>query len=67
MATDLPKYSLSAGLKRQGYRILAELPELGIPYQGLTVFTRRSYVNQNPEVVEKLLTAIVESIAFIQR
>jgi NitT/TauT family transport system substrate-binding protein len=65
-ATQLSAYSLSAGLKRQGYRILAELPDLGIPYQGLTVFTRRSYVNQNPEVVEKLLTALVESIAFIQ-
>jgi ABC-type nitrate/sulfonate/bicarbonate transport system substrate-binding protein len=45
---------------------LAELPDLGIPYQGTTVFVRRSFVNQYPEVVEKVLTAIVEAIAFIQ-
>lgn len=65
-ATQLSAYSSSAMLKRQGYRILADLPELGIPYQGTTVFARRSYVNQQPEVIEKVLTAIVEAIAFIQ-
>jgi NitT/TauT family transport system substrate-binding protein len=65
-ATQLSTYSYGTALKRQGYRILAELPDLGIPYQGTTVFARRSFVNQYPEVVEKVLTAIVESIAFIQ-
>jgi NitT/TauT family transport system substrate-binding protein len=65
-ATQLSTYSYGATLKRQGYRILAELPDLGIPYQGTTVFARRSFVNQYPEVVEKVLTAIVEAIAFIQ-
>ncbi len=65
-ATQLSAYSSAAMLKRQGYRVLADLPELGIPYQGTTVFARRSYVNQQPEVVEKILTAIVEAIAFIQ-
>jgi NitT/TauT family transport system substrate-binding protein len=65
-ATQLSTYSYGATLKRQGYRILAELADLGIPYQGTTVFARRSFVNQYPEVVEKVLTAIVEAIAFIQ-
>ena len=65
-ATQLSAYSSSAMLKRQGYRILADLPELGIPYQGTTVFARRSYVNQQPEVVEKILTAIVQAIDFIR-
>ena len=65
-ATQLSTYSYGTALKRQGYRILAELPELGIPYQGTTVFARRSFVNQYPEVVEKVLTALVEAIAFIQ-
>jgi NitT/TauT family transport system substrate-binding protein len=65
-ATQLSTYSYSTALKRQGYRILAELPDLGIPYQGTTVFARRSFVNQYPEVAEKVLTAIVEAIAFIQ-
>lgn len=65
-ATQLSAYSLVAPLKRQGARVLADLPDLGVPYQGVTVFTRRSYLNQNPELMEKLLTAVVEAIAFIQ-
>ncbi|MGZ9262271.1 MAG: ABC transporter substrate-binding protein [Candidatus Binatia bacterium] len=65
-ATQLSAYSLVTPLKRQGARVLADLPDLGVPYQGVTVFTRRSYLNQNPDTVEKLLTAIVEAIAFIQ-
>jgi NitT/TauT family transport system substrate-binding protein len=65
-ATQLSNYSHAALLKRQGYRVLADLPDLGIPYQGTTVFARRSFVNQYPDIVEKVLTAIVEAIAFIQ-
>src|SRR5215467_8758912 len=65
-ATQLSAYSYGTALKRQGYRILAELPELGIPYQGTTVFARRSFVNQYPDVIEKILTALIEAIAFIQ-
>lgn len=65
-ATQLSAYSLVSPLKRQGARVLADLPELGVPYQGVTVFSRRSYIGQNPEAVEKLLTGIVEGIAFIK-
>jgi ABC-type nitrate/sulfonate/bicarbonate transport system substrate-binding protein len=65
-ATQLSTYSYGTALKRQGYRILADLPDLGIPYQGTTVFARRSFVNQYPEITEKVLTAIVEAIAFIR-
>lgn len=65
-AAHISTYSFSTALKRQGYRILADLADLGIPYQGTTVFARRSFVNQSPEVAEKVLTALVEAIAFIQ-
>ena len=65
-ATQLSAYSLVAPLKRQGAKMLADLPDLGVPYQGVTVFTRRGYLNQNPDLVEKVLTGIVEAIAFIQ-
>ena len=65
-ATQLSIYSYVTALKRQVYRILVDLPDLGIPYQVTTVFARRSFVNQYPEVAEKVLTAIVEAIAFIQ-
>ncbi|MBI2538971.1 MAG: ABC transporter substrate-binding protein [Deltaproteobacteria bacterium] len=59
-------YAFSTALRKQGYRILADLTDLGIPYQGTTVFARRSFVDQSPETVEKVLTALVEAIAFIQ-
>ena len=65
-ATQLSTYSYLGMLKRNGNRVLADLPDLGIPYQGTTVFTRRSFINQNPDTVEKVITAIVEAIAFIQ-
>ena len=62
----LLSYTFASDMKRQGFRILADLAKLGIPYQGTSVFARRSLVNQSPEVVEKVLTALVEAIAFIQ-
>lgn len=65
-ATQLSAYSLVGPLKRLGARVLTDLPDLGVPYQGMAVFTRRSYLNQNPEAVEKLLAGIVEGIAFVQ-
>ena len=35
-------YTFGAQLERQGYRVLADLATLGIPYQGLGVMARRS-------------------------
>ncbi len=45
---------------------LGRFAGFGYPYQGTTVFARRSFVNQYPDVAEKVLTAIVEAIAFIR-
>ena len=65
-ATQLSAYSYAVALKRQGSNILADMRDWGVPYQGTTVLARRSFINQSPEIVEKALTALVESIAFIQ-
>jgi NitT/TauT family transport system substrate-binding protein len=65
-ATQLSGYSYASALKRQGGNILADMRDWGVPYQGTTVLARRSFINQAPDVVEKVLTALVESIAFIQ-
>ncbi len=65
-ATQLSAYSYAVALKRQGSTILADMRDWGVPYQGTTVLARRSFINQSPDVVEKVLTALVESIAFIQ-
>jgi NitT/TauT family transport system substrate-binding protein len=58
-------YTFGAQLERQGYRVLADLATLGIPYQGLGVMARRSFVERSPETAEKALRAMVESIAYI--
>ncbi|MGH7874577.1 MAG: ABC transporter substrate-binding protein [Candidatus Binatia bacterium] len=65
-ATQLSAYSYAVALKRQGSNVLADMRDWGVPYQGTTVLARRSFINQSPDVVEKVLTALVESIAFIQ-
>ncbi len=58
-------YTFGAQLERQGYRVLADLATLGIPYQGLGVMARRPLVDRSPELAERALRALVESIAYI--
>jgi len=59
-------YVFSEMLRRQGYRILAELPKANVPFQQLGVLARRSFVDRSPEIVERVLKALVKAIAFIQ-
>ena len=58
-------YTFGAQLERQGYRVLADLAKLGIPYQGLGVMARRSFVDRSPDVVERSLKSMVEAVKFI--
>jgi NitT/TauT family transport system substrate-binding protein len=60
-------YTFGAQLERQGFRILADLAKLGIPYQGLGVMARRNLVERSPDVAEKSLRAMVDAIAFINK
>ncbi len=60
-------YTFGAQMERQGFRILADLIKLGIPYQGLGVMARRSFVDRSPEVAERTLRAMVDSVAFINK
>ena len=60
-------YTFGAQMERQGFRILADLVKLGIPYQGLGVMARRSLVDRSPDVAEKVLRAMVDSLAFINK
>ena len=50
-------------MERQGFRILADLAKLGIPYPR-GILARRSFVNRSPDIAEKTLRALVESIDF---
>ena len=58
-------YTFGAQLERQGYRVLADLAKIGVPYQGLGVMARRSLVDRSPDMAERTLRAMVETIAYI--
>ena len=59
-------YTFGRMAERQGYRILADLAKLDIPYQGTGVLARRSFLDQSPELAEKTLKAFIKAIAYIQ-
>lgn len=59
-------YTFSKAVQRQGFRVLADLAKLGIPYQGIGVVTRRAFLEKSPEVVERTLRALAKSIAFFK-
>lgn len=60
-------YTFGAQMERQGFRVLADLAKIGVPYQGLGVMARRSFVDRSPDVVERTLKAMLETIAFINK
>jgi len=59
-------YTFSTLLKEKGFRVLIDMGKAPIPYQGLALATQRSYLKQNPQIVDAILRGVVESVAFIQ-
>lgn len=59
-------YTFSAVLKNKGYRPLADLAQLPIPYQGTGILARRSFIAASPDTVEGVLRGLVDAIAFVQ-
>ncbi len=60
-------YTFGSQLERQGFRMLADLAKLGIPYQGLGIMARRSLIDRSPDLAEKALRSMADSIAFINK
>ena len=60
-------YTHSRALKDKGFTVLLDLGKAPIPYQGLAAATRRSYIRQNPQVIDSLMRGLVETIAFIHK
>ena len=58
-------YAFGAQLERQGFRVLGDLLKMGIPFQGLGIMARRSFVDRSPDTVERTLRAMIETIKFI--
>ena len=59
-------YTFSKVVQRQGFHVLADLAKIDIPYQGIGVVTRKSFVDQSPDIAEKTLKAIAKSVAYFQ-
>src|SRR5678815_430137 len=60
-------YAFAAPLKIRGLTNLADLAQLPIPFQSTAVLTRRSFIKSSPEIVENVLRAVVDSMAFISQ
>ena len=59
-------YTFSALLKEKGFPVLLDIGRAPIPYQGLALAARRSYLKQNPQVADAVLRGTLEAVVFIQ-
>jgi ABC-type nitrate/sulfonate/bicarbonate transport system substrate-binding protein len=55
----------SRRLKQKGFSVIAELSETKIPYVSNIIIGSRARFQQQPELSENLLKALIESLAFI--
>lgn len=58
-------YTFAGVLERQGFRVLADLAKLNIPYQNTALLAQRRYLNGAPDTVERLLRALADTVAFV--
>jgi len=55
----------SRRLKQKGFVILAELSRANIPYIGLGMVTKTSFIRERQEDLEAVLKALIEAIGFV--
>jgi ABC-type nitrate/sulfonate/bicarbonate transport system substrate-binding protein len=60
-------YTFSALLQNKGFRVLADLEKLPIPYQGSGIIARRSLIASSPGTAENVLRALLDGVAFIRK
>ena len=60
-------YTHSRALKEKGFPLLLDIAKASIPYQGLAAATRRTYLRQNPQIIDSLMRGFAETVAFIQK
>ena len=58
---------LSCGLMNKGFSLLLDLFEAKVSFPGLGLGVTRAFLEKNDSIVEKLVTALTESLAFIHR
>lgn len=59
-------YTFSKTVQRHGFRVLADLAKVDIPYQGIGIAARKSFLDQSPDVAERTLKAVARAIAYYQ-
>jgi len=59
-------YTFSRVAQRSGFRVLQDLAKVDIPFQGVGIVARKSFLDQSPDVAERSLRAIAKAIAYIQ-
>jgi len=60
-------YTFSTLLKEKGFRVMLDIGKAPIAYQGLALAARRSYLQQNGQLVDAVLRGTLEGVAFIQK
>jgi ABC-type nitrate/sulfonate/bicarbonate transport system substrate-binding protein len=56
---------MSRTLRENGYPILAELGKANIPISSVGIVAKGGFIDKNPQTIENLLKALLESEAFI--
>ena len=59
-------YTFANLVQSQGFRLLADLEKLPIPYQGSGIISRRSALASSPATIENVLRGLLDSVAFIR-
>jgi ABC-type nitrate/sulfonate/bicarbonate transport system substrate-binding protein len=59
-------YTFGKALEGKGFRILADVEKLPIPYQGSGIMSRRGFAVSSPVIVENILRGLLDSLAFIR-
>jgi ABC-type nitrate/sulfonate/bicarbonate transport system substrate-binding protein len=59
-------YTFSKMVQNEGFRLLADLEKLPIPYQGSGIITRRSALASSASSVENVIRGLLDAVAFIR-
>ena len=59
-------YTFSKMVQSKGFRMLADLEKLPIPYQGSGIITRRSAIASSAPILENVLRGLLDGVAFIR-
>jgi NitT/TauT family transport system substrate-binding protein len=59
-------YTFGKALEAKGFRVLADVEKLPIPYQGSGIMARRSFTVSSPAVIENVLRGLLDGLAFIR-